>query len=164
MHTETLNNSSTSQIFTRLAYAQKRGGVVGKASQAVLKWRGTDIPPATIQGERLILMHTGIGIVLHGKTKIMDDVTIFHNVTVGRADIWRAPAEDFTGATIKPHAILCAGAVILPKNGELVVGEGTIIGANAVLTESTGDWEIWAGSPARKVGERQRPAAVEAAA
>ena len=39
---------------------------------------------------------------------------------------------------------------------KLVVGEGTVIGANAVLTQSTGDWEIWAGIPAKKIGLRER--------
>jgi len=29
------------------------------------------------------------------------------------------------------------------------------VGANAVLLESTGEWEIWAGVPAVRVGERE---------
>lgn len=35
------------------------------------------------------------------------------------------------------------------------IGEGAIIGAGSVLTKDVGDWEIWAGNPARKIGERK---------
>ena len=41
------------------------------------------------------------------------------------------------------------------SKGKLVVGKGTIIGANAVLTQSTGENEIWAGIPAKLIGKRQ---------
>lgn len=39
---------------------------------------------------------------------------------------------------------------MLCKENVLVVGEGSIIGANAVLTCSTDKYEIWAGIPAKK--------------
>ena len=50
--------------------------------------------------------------------------------------------------------IICAGAKILFKENKLIVGKGTVIGANAVLTCSTGEYEIWAGILARKIGIR----------
>jgi acetyltransferase-like isoleucine patch superfamily enzyme len=34
------------------------------------------------------------------------------------------------------------------------IGRGAIIGANAVITRDVGPYEIWAGVPARKIGER----------
>ena len=34
------------------------------------------------------------------------------------------------------------------------IGVGVVIGAGAVVTKDIGDYEIWAGNPARKVGER----------
>jgi serine O-acetyltransferase len=46
--------------------------------------------------------------------------------------------------------------VLYSSGQELVVAEGTIVGANAVLRESTGPYEIWAGIPARRVGLRER--------
>lgn len=52
-------------------------------------------------------------------------------------------------------AIICAGAKLLFSDKTLIVGKGTVIGANAVLTQSTGDYEIWAGIPARKIGIRK---------
>jgi len=35
------------------------------------------------------------------------------------------------------------------------IGDGAIIGAGSVLTKDVGDWEIWAGNPARRIGERK---------
>jgi serine O-acetyltransferase len=35
------------------------------------------------------------------------------------------------------------------------VGEGTVIGADPVLTRSTGAWEVSAGVPARKIADRR---------
>ena len=37
----------------------------------------------------------------------------------------------------------------------LTDGNGTIVGANSVLMNSTGENEIWAGNPARLVGHRR---------
>jgi serine O-acetyltransferase len=56
---------------------------------------------------------------------------------------------------IEDGAVLCSGARVVCKTGVLTVGRGTIVGANAVLTQSTGPNEIWAGVPARRVGFRQ---------
>lgn len=54
---------------------------------------------------------------------------------------------------IQDDVILCAGCKVLSK-GKLTIGKGTIIGANAVLTQSTGENEIWAGIPAKRIGKR----------
>ncbi len=35
------------------------------------------------------------------------------------------------------------------------IPDGVVVGANAVLTKNPGPYEIWAGNPARKVGERK---------
>jgi acetyltransferase-like isoleucine patch superfamily enzyme len=35
------------------------------------------------------------------------------------------------------------------------IGEGSIVGAGSVLTKSVPPFEIWAGNPAKKVGERK---------
>lgn len=88
-------------------------------------------------------------------------MTIFHGVTVGRANVWEPPNPELRWGSceIEDDVVLCAGAVVLIHDGQRTrVGQGTVLGANAVLTESTGEWEIWAGSPARKVGDRPRVA------
>lgn len=140
----------------KLQMAMVRGQkaqIVGPLLRMASKFRGVQIPPHTYT-DPPHLAHVG-PIIVHEKTKLGRNVTLFHNVTIGRGNVWEEPNEDFAGFEIKDYAVLCAGAVILGSRERVTVGEGTVIGANAVLTQSTGDWEVWAGSPARKVGERR---------
>lgn len=52
---------------------------------------------------------------------------------------------------IGSYALLCTNAVVLPG---VAVGEGAVIGAGAVVTRDVPAWEIWAGVPARRIGQR----------
>jgi serine O-acetyltransferase len=99
--------------------------------------------------------HGGFGVVIHPNSEIGDRVKIYPGVTLGRADIYR-PIEDskFQGIKIEDDVILAPGAKVLGKEGILRVGRGTVVGANAVLLESTGPNQMWAGIPAKCVGER----------
>ena len=91
------------------------------------------------------------------KNTIGNNVKIYQNVTLGRADIWQDSSKSkFKSIHIGDGAIICAGAKVICKKGTLRVGKNTIIGANAVLTCSTGDNEIWAGIPAKKITEDER--------
>ncbi len=84
-----------------------------------------------------------------------DNVKIYQNVTLGRADIYKATKDsEFEGFHIKEGACICAGAKLVCKKGTLVVGRNAVVGANTVLLNSIGDNEIWAGIPARFVGVR----------
>ena len=47
---------------------------------------------------------------------------------------------------VKRRAAIGSGAVVLCGN---TVGEGSIVGAGAVVTRSIPDGEIWVGNPAR---------------
>lgn len=60
--------------------------------------------------------------------------------------------------TIGANAFVATNAVIL--NG-VTLGEGAVAAAGSVVTHDMPAFEIWAGVPARKIGERKRPAAVE---
>lgn len=115
---------------------------------------GLDIPEEVQLGKNVIFEHNGIGTVIHPHTKIDDNVRIYQNVTVGRADV-HIKSPDMKGFHLKQGAILGAGSKVLNTKGILTVGENTIIAANAVLLNSTGDNEIWAGIPAKKVGIRK---------
>jgi len=121
-----------------------------------LKLLGAEIPRAVRVGRDFELAHGGFGVVIHSRSTIGDRVKIYPGVTIGRADIYRPAVQSkFEGITVEADAILCPGAKILCKEGVLKVGRGTVVGANAVLLQSTGEWEIWAGVPARCVGTRQ---------
>ncbi|MFA5983156.1 MAG: acyltransferase [Methylococcaceae bacterium] len=52
---------------------------------------------------------------------------------------------------IKNNAWLGANAIVLKG---VTIGEGAVIAAGAVVTKSVPDNEIWAGVPAKKVGQR----------
>lgn len=110
--------------------------------------------PKTVRLEKNLKFPHGLkGIILHPTTVVDDEVTIFHQVTCGRGDlnniIKRKSPSTFKGIHLKKGCVLCVGAKIICNDGILTVGENTIIGANAVLTKSTGDNEVWAGVPAR---------------
>ena len=143
---------------TWLAYKTKKP-LLGKLAYLALKLLGIELPRSVPIGSGLEIAHGGFGIVIHSKAQIGNRVKIYPGVTVGRADIYIPATESqFKGISIEDDVILSPGCKVLCKTGMLQVGRGTVVGANAVLLESTGDWEIWAGVPARKVGERQHAA------
>lgn len=141
-------------FYTRLVYARNLP-VVGKLFYYLLKLLGSEIPVSVPVGPGFILEHGGHGVVIHSKAKIGDRVHIYQGVTLGRADIYLPITQSrFEGIEIGDDVILAPGSKILCKEGVLRVGSGTVVGANAVLLQSTGEYEIWAGSPARCIGGR----------
>jgi serine O-acetyltransferase len=141
---------------TRLVYARK-GPVLGRLAYYLLKLLGVEIPRQVPIGPGFELAHGGVGVVVHSRSTIGANVKIYPGVTLGRADIYRPMEQSrFEGILIEDDVILAPGAKVLCKEGVLRVGRGTVIGANAVLLQSTGEYEIWAGAPARRVGMRER--------
>lgn len=140
---------------TRLVYARKLP-IVGRFAYYGLKLLGVEIPRSVLVGEDFELAHGGFGVVIHPNSIIGDRVKIYPGVTLGRADIY-LPIEqsNFEKITIEDDVIISPGAKVLAKKGELVVRRGSVVGANAVLLDSTGEGEVWAGIPARFVGLRK---------
>ncbi|MBF0311467.1 MAG: acyltransferase [Magnetococcales bacterium] len=54
---------------------------------------------------------------------------------------------------LRRHVIVGAGSVILPG---CVLGEGVSVGALSLVKESLDPWGIYAGIPAKRIGERRR--------
>jgi serine O-acetyltransferase len=141
-------------IYSHLVYARTTP-LIGGVAYYLLKLLGVEIPRPVKIGEEFELAHGGFGVVIHPKTIIGNRVKVYPGVTFGRADIFRPASQSrFEGIVVEDDAILCPGAKILCKEGVLRVGRGSVVGANAVLLESTGVDEIWAGVPARCVGKR----------
>ncbi len=141
-------------LYTQLVYA-RRIPLVGGLAYYALKLLGIEIPRSVPVGPGFELAHGGFGVVIHSNSIIGTRVKVYPGVTLGRADIYRPASQSrFEGIIIEDDAILCPGAKILCKEGLLRVGRGSVVGANAVLLESTGEDEIWAGIPARCVGTR----------
>jgi serine O-acetyltransferase len=142
-------------LTTALAYASKRT-LIGPLAYYLLKILGVEFPRQVPIGKDLEIAHGGFGIVIHSQSRIGQRVKIYPGVTLGRADIYRPASESgFEGLEIEDDVILSPGCKVLGKQGVLRVGRGTVVGANAVLLESTGEWELWAGVPAVRVGERE---------
>lgn len=142
-------------LYTRLLYA-RRVPFFGVLAYYLLKLLGIEVPRNVYIGRDVRLEHGGFGVVIHPDCEIGDRVKIYPGVTLGRADIHRSIADSrFKGIVIEDDVILAAGAKVLGKEGVLRVGRGSVIGANAVLLESTGSGEMWAGVPATCVGRRE---------
>lgn len=143
------------RLVSKMVYWQ-RLPIVGVLIELLLKSRGTFLPGTVEVGRGLRLLHAGRGVVIHPRTVIGEHVALFHNVTVGRARPWIR--EDRGTVEIGDGVIVCCGAVIMvPTEGQVLrIGRGAVVGANAVLTRSAGDYEIWAGNPATKIGVRDK--------
>ena len=86
---------------------------------------GIEIHPAAQLGRRLVIDH-GMGLVI-GETAIVgDDVTLYHQVTLGGTSLTHGKRHP----TIGNNVIIGAGAKVL---GNITVGDGARIGANALV-------------------------------
>lgn len=140
-------------LISRLVYLRR--SPLRRVAKELLALYGVEVPSTVEVGPGLRVLHRGFGTVIHGSTHIGRDVTIYHGVTIGRADPWvHGSMSQMDRVVVGDSVVLCPGAKILCKAGTLTIGAGTVVGANAVLTQSTGRNEIWAGAPARKVGTR----------
>lgn len=86
---------------------------------------GIEIHPGAIIGKRLVIDH-GVGCVIGETSEIGDDCIIFHGVTLGGLKfdpVKRHP-------TVGNNVLIGAGAKVL---GPILVGQGSRIGANAVV-------------------------------
>ena len=129
--------------------------LIGKVFLILLKLLTIEIPKEAQISKTVRFKHWSTGLVIHPNTMIEDDVHIYQGVTIGRADAYKDYSEsNMQKIIIRKGAVLCAGAKILCKTGVLEIGENTVIGANAVLLTSTSPNEVWAGSPAKKIGMR----------
>jgi serine O-acetyltransferase len=142
-------------FYTNLVYA-RNWPVLGGFAYYLLKILGLEIPNSVLIGKDFKIAHGGFGIVIHPKTRVGDRVKMYPGVTLGRSDI-HLPFDQsqFEGIAIEDDVILAPGSKVLCKEGILRVKRGTVIGANAVVLDSTGDGEIWAGIPAKCIGKRE---------
>jgi serine O-acetyltransferase len=133
--------------------------ILGRPAYLGLKLLGVEFPREVPIGAHVELAHGAVGLVVHRATRLGDHIILMPGVVIGRADAWVPPAQvEHLGGhvEVRDHVVIGAGAKVLFSAGQtLVLAEGTIVGANAVLRESTGPNEIWAGIPARRVGTRE---------
>lgn len=60
-----------------------------------------------------------------------------------------------SGGTVNilKHAIIGSGSVLLP---DIIIGEGACVGSMSLVKHNVPEWEIVAGVPARKIGDRKK--------
>ncbi|WP_350224062.1 hypothetical protein [Pseudarthrobacter sp. lyk4-40-TYG-27] len=105
---------------------------------------GIDIPPETVIGPGLRIMH-GTGLVVHGKSKIGHDCTLRHGVTLGIRGVQGKPDGP---PTLGNNVNVGAGAQIL---GPIMVSDGAIVGAGSVVLKSVPTNATVVGNPARQL-------------
>tara|TARA_B100001027_G_scaffold1198_1_gene776 strand:- start:889 stop:1473 length:585 start_codon:yes stop_codon:yes gene_type:complete len=112
---------------------------------------GIEIHPRAKIGKNLFIDH-GMGVVIGETSDIGDNVTIYHNVTLGgispsinsdnQREIKRHP-------TLQDCVVVGSGAQVL---GPIIIGKNSKIGANAVVTKDVPENGVMVGIPAKNVG------------
>ena len=104
---------------------------------------GIEIHPAARIGRRLIIDH-GMGVVIGETAEVGDDVYLYHGVTLGGTSSERGKRHP----TLGNNVIVGAGAKIL---GDILIGDGARVGANAVVVKNVAPGQTVVGIPARPV-------------
>src|SRR5690625_3644481 len=100
---------------------------------------GIEIHPGATIGRRFFIDH-GMGVVIGETAEIGDGVMLYHGVTLGG----RSLAKVKRHPTLEDNVTVGAGAKVL---GPVVIGEGSAIGANAVVTRDCPPDSIVVGIP-----------------
>jgi len=104
---------------------------------------GVEIHPGAAIGRRFFIDH-GMGVVIGETSEIGDDVTLYHNVTLGGVSIEKGKRHPSLGDGV----VVGAGAKVL---GAIEIGSGSRIGANAVVVKSVPPDSIVVGVPGQVV-------------
>ncbi|MER5595993.1 serine O-acetyltransferase EpsC [Streptomyces sp. NPDC002265] len=95
---------------------------------------GVEIHPGAVLGRRVFIDH-GAGVVIGETARVGDDVTVYHQVTLGAVGWWRdnrrSPGER-RHPVVGNGVILGTGATVL---GPVTVGDRAIVGARALVVK-----------------------------
>ena len=144
-------------------FLSKRLHIIARIIANYNRWiTGIEIHPGAKIGKNLFIDH-GMGVVIGETSEIGDNVTIYHNATLGgispsinsneQRNIKRHP-------TLKDNVVVGSGAQVL---GPIVIGKNAKIGSNAVVTKDVPENAVMIGIPAKNVGtatEEFKPYAV----
>ena len=112
---------------------------------------GIEIHPKAKIGINLFIDH-GMGVVIGETSEIGNNVTIYHNVTLGGI----APSINSNDQrntkrhpTLEDNVVVGSGAQIL---GPIIIKKNSLIGANAVVTKDVPENSVMIGIPAKVIG------------
>ena len=107
---------------------------------------GIEIHPGATIGQRFFIDH-GMGIVIGETSKIGDNCSIYHGVTLG-GTTWQKGKRH---PTLGDDVVIGAGAKVL---GPITIGEGSRVGCNAVVVNNTPPYSTVVGVPGHVVAKR----------
>ena len=112
---------------------------------------GIEIHPKAKIGKNLFIDH-GMGVVIGETSEIGNNVTLYHNVTLGGI----APSINSNDQrntkrhpTLEDNVVVGSGAQIL---GPIIIGKNSLVGANAVVTKDVPENAVMIGIPAKNAG------------
>ncbi len=112
-------------------------------SQIARSFTGIEIHPGATIGRGFFIDH-GMGVVIGETAEIGDNVTLYHGVTLGGVSLEKGKRHP----TLGNNVVVGAGAKIL---GAITVGEGSRIGANAVVVKPVPANAVVVGVPGQVV-------------
>jgi serine O-acetyltransferase len=107
---------------------------------------GIEIHPAARIGAGFFIDH-GMGTVIGETSQIGEDVTLYHNVTLGGVS-WK---KEKRHPTVDDQVVIGAGAQVL---GPIHIGARSRIGANSVVVKDVPSDAVVVGVPGRIVSQR----------
>ncbi|MGD9638155.1 MAG: serine O-acetyltransferase [Alphaproteobacteria bacterium] len=123
-----------------------------KIVATIARWlTGIEIHPAARLGKRIFIDH-GFGLVIGETAEVGDDVTLYHDVTLGGTSTIKSDGSLDKGKrhpTLKSGVIIGAGAQIL---GPITVGKDARVGSNAVVLKDVPENVTVVGIPAKISG------------
>ncbi len=120
-------------------------------SQVFRSLTGIEIHPGARIGNRFFIDH-GMGVVIGETAEIGDCVTLYHGVTLGGVSLNKGKRHPTLGNDV----VVGAGAKVL---GAIEIGDGSRIGANAVVVKPVPPNSVVVGIPGQIV-ERSKPRTV----
>lgn len=112
-------------------------------SQVARSLTGVEIHPGAKIQRGLFIDH-GMGVVIGETAEIGQSVTLYHGVTLGGVSLEKGKRHP----TIESNVVIGAGAKVL---GAITIGEGSRIGANAVVVKNIPPNSVVVGVPGQTI-------------
>ena len=130
-------------------YKKNRLFIARFLSQRARKITGIEIHPGATIGRNVFIDH-GMGVVI-GETAIVgNNVTIFHGSTLGGIGGEKGEKRH---PTVEDDVLIGAGAKVL---GNVTIGKGAKIGANAIVLNDIPPYRTAVGIPAKVIEDNDR--------